>query len=308
MQPIQVKYLVNSEIDKVKWDACISKAFNGVIYGYSFYLDHMADQWDGLVLNDYEAVMPLPWRKKYGIKYAYQPFFTAQGGVFFTQTLSSEVIEKFINTIPGAFRYLSLHLNEMLHFLPSTRYKLLNRTNYVLFLHQQYEALYKNYTEDAKKNLRRAEKFQTIIQPFDDVSAVIALYRQQYGKLNNKIDDECYSRLQKLVQYLLQKKMALCYQVLLNNETVAAAIFLKDNKRLYYILGAPTTKGRETKAVHILIDFIIKSHACSELALDFEGSDIGSVADFYIKFGPQKKTYQQFIYNRLPFILRWLKQ
>jgi hypothetical protein len=307
MPSTQIQYLVNNEIDKVKWDACISNASNGVIYGYSFFLDHMADQWDALVWKDYEAVMPLPWRKKYGIKYAYQPYFTAQGGIFFTQPLSAEITSAFIGAIPDTFKYLSLHLNEMAHFSPSDRYKLQLRTNYVLPLQQPYEVLYKNYTEDARKNLRRAEKFQTVIRPCDNVAEIIQLYRQQYGKLNHKVDNEDYDRLQKLVQYLFLKKWALCYQVFLDNEMVAAAIFLKDTKRLYYILGAPTAKGRQTRAIYSLINFVIKSHASSGLALDFEGSDIDSVADFYVKFGPQKKSYQQFIYNRLPFFLRWLK-
>ncbi len=42
----------------------------------------MAKQWDALVWNDYEAVMPLTWNRKYGIAYLYQPFLTAQLGVF----------------------------------------------------------------------------------------------------------------------------------------------------------------------------------------------------------------------------------
>ena len=55
---------------------------NGFIYGYSFYLDHMAKHWDALVSGDYEAVMPLTWNRKYGIYYLYQPFLAAQLGVF----------------------------------------------------------------------------------------------------------------------------------------------------------------------------------------------------------------------------------
>jgi len=73
----QIKHLQQKEIDKIKWDACISNAANGLIYGYSFYLDTMARHWDALVLNDYEAVMPLTWNKKYGFYYLYQPAFTA---------------------------------------------------------------------------------------------------------------------------------------------------------------------------------------------------------------------------------------
>ena len=56
---LDIQYLLHYEIDKSKWDKCINGADNGLIYGYSFYLDHMAKHWDALVLNDYEAIMPL---------------------------------------------------------------------------------------------------------------------------------------------------------------------------------------------------------------------------------------------------------
>jgi hypothetical protein len=55
----QIQYLSHKNIDKIKWDAVIASSSNRLIYGYSFYLDHMAKQWDALILNDYEAVMPL---------------------------------------------------------------------------------------------------------------------------------------------------------------------------------------------------------------------------------------------------------
>ena len=67
-----IKYLRHQEVDKSKWDNCIDKADNGLIYAYSFYLDHMAKQWDALVLNDYEAVMPLTWNKKFGFYYLWK--------------------------------------------------------------------------------------------------------------------------------------------------------------------------------------------------------------------------------------------
>ncbi len=41
-----------------------------------------AGQWDALVLDDYQAVMPLTWRSKFGIRYLYQPAFTQQTGIF----------------------------------------------------------------------------------------------------------------------------------------------------------------------------------------------------------------------------------
>ena len=77
-----IQYLQHHEINKTKWDESISNASNGLIYGYSYYLDNMSNRWDALVMGEYEAVMPLTWNKKYGIAYLYQPFFTACLGVF----------------------------------------------------------------------------------------------------------------------------------------------------------------------------------------------------------------------------------
>ncbi len=79
---INIQYLTNKQIDKQKWNTCIDNADNGLVYVYSFYLDHMAKYWDALVLNDYEAVMPLTWNKKYAVHYLFQPFLTAQLGLF----------------------------------------------------------------------------------------------------------------------------------------------------------------------------------------------------------------------------------
>ena len=77
-----IQYLKRSGIDTAKWNACIDAASNGLIYGYSFYLDTMSKHWDALVMGDYTAVMPLTWKSKYGIHYLYQPFFAASLGVF----------------------------------------------------------------------------------------------------------------------------------------------------------------------------------------------------------------------------------
>src|SRR5678810_1090309 len=105
-----IGYLSHHEIDKTKWDRCIKEADNGLIYGYSFYLDHMAGQWDGLVLNDYEAVMPLTWNKKYGIHYLYQPFLCAQLGLF-GKNISTALLEAFLHSIPKKFAYWDIYLN-----------------------------------------------------------------------------------------------------------------------------------------------------------------------------------------------------
>src|SRR5437016_1166548 len=110
MNDDRIQYLLHSEIDKTKWDKCIEEAGNGLIYGYSFYLDHMAKHWDGLVFNNYEGIMPLTWNKKFGIYYLYQPAFAASLGVF-GKNLNEEIKKEFIQCIPQKFRLIEISLN-----------------------------------------------------------------------------------------------------------------------------------------------------------------------------------------------------
>ena len=77
-----ITYLTRTQLNKNEYDNCIHNAPQSKVYALSWYLDIVADNWGALVLNNYEAVMPLPWRKKYGICYVYPPCWTQQLGVF----------------------------------------------------------------------------------------------------------------------------------------------------------------------------------------------------------------------------------
>ena len=150
----QIKYLLHDEIDKAKWDATITRASDGLIYGYSFYLDAMAKHWDGLVLNDYDAVMPLTWNKKYGFYYLYQPAFTASLGVF-GDNLNGGLIDDFIKNIPAKFKLIEISLNPG-NIIGNSNTFSIARSNYILPLNRSYEELYKAYRENHKRNINKA--------------------------------------------------------------------------------------------------------------------------------------------------------
>ena len=107
---MDIHYIKYKDIDKLKWDACITNASNGLVYAYSFYLDAMAGNWDGLVLGNYEAVMPITFRKKYGITYLYQPAFCGNLGVF-AATITESLTNNFLNAVPKKIKYWDIYLN-----------------------------------------------------------------------------------------------------------------------------------------------------------------------------------------------------
>ena len=301
-----IKYITRDSIDRAKWDRCIDTARNGLIYASSLYLDQMAKQWDALVLNDYEAVMPITWNKKYGIAYLYQPFLTAQLGVF-GENISSRIVEAFLDSIPSEFKYWDISLNHK-NVFSLKNFKLYQRNNYVLDLNGSYERIYKGYRENIVRNIKKAE--QTGCKPGKDfeVEKVIDLAVQQMKTYSNE-SKENVSRFRNLYKNLHDKQQAITYGIYSRkDELLSSCVFFFSHNRAYYILVGNHPNGRTLGASHALIDAFIKDHAGKNMLLDFEGSDIRNLAFFYSSFGATEEKFAGIKLNRLPFYLKWLKK
>lgn len=300
-----VQYIPHHSIDKAKWDACIDNASNGLIYAYSFYLDHMAGKWDALILGDYSAVMPLTWNSKYGIRYLYQPFLTAQLGVF-GKEITEELTGDFINAIPSSFRLVEISLNSSNNGgIPGNL--VTYRNNYLLDLSKTYDQLYNSYNENTRRNARKALQSGAIAEKGFDVEKVIRLAIAQMKDHGSQVAENV-NRFRKLYSHLHDKKMAVTYGISLNNELLACCVFFFSRKRAYYILVGNHPQSRTTGASHALADAFIKDHAGQNMTLDFEGSDIPGLASFYSGFGAVNEQYPFLRINRLPFYLKWMKR
>ncbi len=303
---MSIQFLRYQQIDKKKWDACIDKAANGLIYGYSFYLDHMAKQWDALVLGDYEMVMPLTWNKKYGTCYLYQPPFTASLGVF-GNGISPLLLNDFLQTIPKKFRYWDIYLNHG-NFFPLPAFNLYERINYVLPLNEKYENIHSRFKDNIKRNIKKSEQSKDTIQKNIDVREVILLAKEQLQHLKTPTNSD-FEQFKKLYAVLFQKGKATTYGIYTaGGQLVASAVFFFSHKRAYYILVGNHPNGKTSGASHALINAFIRDHAGQNMILDFEGSDIRNLAFFYSSFGAVEEKYAAIRLNRLPFYLKWMKK
>src|ERR1043165_4983232 len=100
-----IKILKRKEVDEQRWNAAVDAAVFSLPYAYTWYLDAVAENWDALVWNDYEAVMPLVWLRKLGIKCLYQPYYCQQLGVFSAEALPAETITQILEAIK-AYSYI----------------------------------------------------------------------------------------------------------------------------------------------------------------------------------------------------------
>lgn len=295
--------LKNNEIDKIKWDACIETASNGLIYAYSFYLDALAENWDALIIDDYKAVMPLPWRKKMGIKYCYHPLLTPQLGLFINTSFTNYT--ELFNRINKFTSYGDFFLN----YANSPLQPALKRANYIIELSQGYNNVYSGYDKALINNLRKARALNLTYSEDTNPGLAIDLYQKHYKKRTAHITGKDYKKYKNLCEYLYQNNKALIRKVTnANNELLAITFLLFDGKRLYNILNIITEEGKVANANHLLLDSVIQEFAGRDIVLDLAGSEIPGVKFFYEKFGPVNQPYFYYHLNNLPFIFKLFKK
>ncbi len=302
--PDDIRFVPHDAIDLKRWDDCIAQAANGSLYAESFFLNAMAGQWHALVYKDYEAVMPLTHRKKWGISYLYQPAFTQQGGIFGAGPLSNLLITRFISMCQSHYRFAEIHLNHG-NALPGLDAK----HNFVLSLHPSYENIRAGYKKELVQNLKKAERFGLQYAATEDYEMAVSRYEQQYGDRFAKIRPSDYMHFRRCAAEAGTRGRLLLRKVSLpSGELLAIAVFMRSGRSIYNLMPVTLPDGRERSANHYLLDQLIREHAGQPLILDFEGSEIPGIAGFYQKFGSVNQPYFFLRYNKLPFPLNLFKR
>ncbi len=305
---MNIRYVPYQEIDKIEWDRCIDRSANSLIYAKAFYLDAMAGKWDALVLNSYEAVMPLTFRKKWGIDYLYQPAFTQQLGVFFSGSEGTEIVEAFLAEAASHFKFIEINLNFQ-NRTTQINGSFSARNNFLVSLSKSYEEHRQTYPSFTIKHLKRAAKANLKYEVSTDYSSIVKLYKELYQHRMPHITDEDFNNFSVVCKRLV-KANGLVVRNVLNEagELVAAGIFLLDGKRIYNVASCITPQGKKLQANYFLFDELIREFSNSTLLLDLEGSDIKGIADFYSHFVPENQPYYFYKVNNLPPLLKLFKK
>ena len=298
MQP-QINIIPAHNIDKLKWDDCVRNSSNALIYATTDYLDNMTDNWHGIVVNDYDCVMPVPWRKKLGIRYSYDVPFIQQLGWFSKDQSINE------NLLLNAFFQFVKYGDYAFNFsnkLPVEN-KLTQHHNYILDLSLPYENLEKKFNPDVRTYRRNALKYHfsyTACHIMEPVNLHIGLYQSQL----KHITGEDYRKFKSLTTVLDKNAKAFARKVISNSgELLSAVLVFKDSRRLYNIMNSTTASGKKMDANYFLLTELWKEFEHEKLLFDFEGSDVPGIQKFYKKFGPQHQPYSKMYFNKLSFPL-----
>lgn len=306
---MQIQYLTQKEIDHKKWDAAVDRAVNGQSYAYSWYLDCVAENWDALVSNDYAYIMPLPWNAKWlGVKQIYQPIFMQQLGVFGKEKADARVIQAFLTAIPSEFKYILTHLNEQNLVENLTDFTINPRRNMLLDLSEKHEILHANFRKSLRQRIRKGKKELSFAINKTSPEELVGYYKKH---LNHKVGlpDSTYQKVLTLMKTALSLKKGNIYSAHFADGSFATGIFFAEShNRMVQLFGPSVPEGKKVNAKHFLLDAIIEHFAESGVILDFEGSEIPPIAEFFRGFNPQETFYYQIIKDDFPFWVKGLQK
>ena len=298
---MELQLLPSKNIDKKKWDECLNSSSNPLIYASSAYLDCMADNWDGIVAEDYSFIMPIPWRKKFSIRYCYKVPFIQQLGVF-GKILKEDNVTACIKLMFESFRYGDYSFNYLNKVNDGKRC-----SNYMLSLASNYRSTSFFYSDKLKSDLSKAGKNQLGYQS-GNADEAIDLFRELYAERTQGITANDYDNFYRLCNLKERENNLIVRKISLDKNVLAISLLMKDKFRIYNLISCTTQKGRNALAGHFLYDSLIKEYSQTGLIFDFEGSDIPGIKHFYKSFGAIEQPYSSIHFNRLPYLLQLLKR
>lgn len=302
-----IRYLAHSDIDFKKWDSCVVASKDGLIYNQSIYLNTMSEnKWDAIIWKDYEAVLAIPWRRKYGIKYAYQPAFIQQLGILSALEIDEDLTNKFLVSLTKEIKFIEYpfnHLNE----ISGHSLEIQKRKNYILELKNITEPL-ADFSNSFRKNIKQLQRWNLTYHTETDPSFCIELYADLYLDRITALTKKDIAHFKTLCNSYYKNGNLIMRKVMLKNEVVAVVLLLIDYKRIYNILSCITAIGKTLRANYFLYLNVFEEIKGRDLVFDFEGSEIKGVADFYETMHPSLEYYQRVKFNNLPKLIKLLKK
>lgn len=298
---MKIEFVHRKDLDTHKWNKAIFEALNARVYATSPLLDAMCNNnWHALVNEDFSIVMPITDKQKFLIPVINQPYFLQQLGIFYTSN-NIRTNELFLQYIYEKYKKVNIYFtSELDSFLTHKKNigDVLQRTNYLLPLDNNYNNIYAKFSSNCKRNLKKTSHIEVKEIP---IGSYEEFYIENKLYINAKIKPSDLSNLIYGIQNNQNNFTYKVYAVYIENNICSAAIYLKYKNRFTYISGGSNTIGIENKGMFAIKNFLIKNNAETDMFLDFEGSNIPSIASFFEGFGATKEIYMHWKFNKIPF-------
>lgn len=278
-----IKRLKYHEIDFVKYAQCVDHSEQKKYTATQHFLDVTSKkQWELLVYNDYEAVMPVPFIWKYGVKIVHNPKLCQQLGVFSAKD-DIDLNETFLEYIEKNYIIRAYPFND----LNQLRTKLRMKKNFLLYP-DSYDSIYAKYSPKRKRKLRLSEEIlnnsEIKVTHYDEVKSFIETHAIGMHKEGDLSD---FTRIFETFYQLKYLKFLAFYY----NNQIINVIATYSDCNMVALLGTFNDKDYvKLSGASVLIDKEIENSIDNHI-FDFEGGELPSIEEFFRGFRPELRPY-----------------
>jgi len=269
-----------NDIDFEKYSACLQSSVQKNWYARKEVLDELSGNWHILVLNDYEAVMPVSIKKKLGINLVSMPLFCQQLGVF-SKIDSAEINERFLhflNTYYVVFFYSFNDVNVFLQPISKRKNYIIGKTEYSILRRQKY-------FKGRKSTVKWSQHlFYKKISDFREVFSFIQGHFKGLPKRND------FEKLIRYLDFLQQHQSLQCCGTYKGDQLINVAIMVAESDQLSLLALINDDTFKKENGASFLIDKILNTYI-HEKSFNFMGSNLRGIEIFFKSFGAELHEY-----------------
>lgn len=286
------------DIDTQKYNECIAQSVQRSLFAeWDFLKAVNGEAWDCLILDDYQAVMPVPYVYKWGVKIVTKPWAVQQLGIFSLED-SPEINQEFLEF---------LEKNYMVHYYPfNVGNQFRNKSNSLvnnIIYKDEYEKIRAKYTIDRRRNTRILPKMEHRISFYQDTE--IRKYKAFYWKNIQGVSEEKKGDFWKVIERLGDANLLEINVLSVDGELASIAVLLKDAEYFYALLLLNAPEYFKENTPSILIDQILRKNS-SDYHFSFMGGNLPQVKEFFRRFSPDKQNFKVVQRSKKELILRIL--
>lgn len=293
-----IRRLKYNEIDFEKYTQCLENSAQRKYSAAKQFLDISSDKkWELLVYGDYEAVMPVPYVFKSGIKIVHNPMLCQQLGVFSKED-NVEINEQFLGFLEKNYLIRIYSFNEFNHFKTSLK----SKKNY-LILPNDYETVYSKYSPKRKRKLRLDEEIVKNSEIKNiSFSQAKSFIKENFLGADKEEDVEFFMNIFKN----MYEANCLSFSAFYLNQKILNIIVMYVDDFNAALLGTfNDKKSVKVSGASVLIDNYIKENIQTKI-FDFEGSELPNVEEFFRGFRPELRPYHLIEYSKKDIIKKLL--
>ncbi|PRB00946.1 hypothetical protein CQ046_17235 [Chryseobacterium sp. MYb7] len=278
-----IRRLKYHEIDFVKYAQCLENSEQRKYSATKYFLDTTSTMpWEILVYKDYEAVMPVPFVRKYGMKIVQNPKLCQQLGVFSVKD-NLELNEAFLEYLEKNYMIRAYPFNDVNKLHTKIRIK----KNFLLYP-DNYEKIYAGYSPKRKRKLRLGEdvikesEIRTIsydkAKAFIEANTIGLSKDDDLGEFMRIFESFHNSNYLKFTAFYYQNK-------------IINVIATYTDCNMVALLGNFNDKDYvKLSGASVLIDHILKENIEIHI-FDFEGGELPNIEEFFRGFRPELRPY-----------------